>query len=161
MKVEYIEPFVQAAFEVIEKLIGEVPARGALALRDKSFTTQQVTIVVGVTGPVEGQALYGMSIVTASKIASRMVGYQLPSLDEMGTSAIGELGNMITAHAAARLAQAGNVCDITPPSVLRGVNVEISTYVPALVVPILTEAGKVEVNVSLAEVSEGGIKKVA
>jgi len=153
MKVEYIEPFVLAAFEVLEKMIGEQPTRGSLTLRDKTFTSQQITIMVGVTGPVEGQALYGMSVVTASKIASSMVGQQLPSLDELGTSAIGELGNMITAHAAARLASAGIVCNITPPSVLRGMNIEVCTYVPALVVPVLTEFGKLEVNVSLAEVA--------
>lgn len=152
MKVEYIEPFVQAAFEVIQKLINEQPTRGGLSLRDKSFTTQQVTIVVGVTGPVEGQALYGMSIVTATKIASAMSGHQLTSLDEMGVSAIAELGNMITAHAATRLESSGISCNITPPSVLRGMNMEISTYVPALVMPVFTGLGKVEVNVSLAEV---------
>ncbi len=158
MKAEYIEPFVQAAFEVIEKLIGEHPARGALALREKTFTSQQVTIVVGVTGPVQGQALYGMSIVTATKIASGMIGNQMPSLDEMATSAIGELGNMITAHAATRLAAKSIICNITPPSVLRGMNIEVSTFVPAVVVPILTGYGKIEVNVSLSEVHEANAK---
>lgn len=152
MKVEYIEPFVHAAYEVIEKLTGEQPTRGALSLREKTFTSQQVTIVVGVTGPVEGQALYGMSIVTATKMASSMIGQQLPALDAMATSAIAELGNMITAHATARLASTGMECDITPPSVLRGINVEVSTFIPALVVPVTTGFGKIEINVSLGEV---------
>lgn len=151
MQVEYIEPFVLAAFEVIEKLTGDNPARGSLALRDRSFTTQQVTIVVGVTGPVQGQALYGMSVVTACKIAGSMTASDMQALSEMGVSAIAELGNMITAHATARLATAGIVCDITPPSVIRGMNVEVCMAVPGLVVPVMTEFGKVEVNVSLRQ----------
>jgi len=158
MKVEYIDPFVQAAFEVIAQVTGDQPTRGPLSLRDKSFTTQQVTIVVGVTGPVEGQALYGMSIVTASKIAAAMLQQEVVTLDALATSAISELGNMITAHATARLAKSGIVCDITPPSVLRGMNVEVSTFIPALVVSVLTQFGKMEINVSLAEVAAVTLK---
>lgn len=154
MKVEYVDPFVQAAFEVITQVTGDRPERLPLALREKTFTTQQVNIVVGVTGAVEGQAVYGMSVVTAAKVAAAMIGQEVSSLDEMATSAVAELGNMITAHATARMGQTGAECEITPPSVLRGMNVEISTFVPALVVPVLTRFGRLDINVSLAETAE-------
>jgi Predicted inhibitor of MCP methylation, homolog of CheC len=59
---------------------------------------------------------------------------------------------MITGNAAALLAEKGYTCDISPPSIIRGSNVKISTVnTPALVVPItLGEFGDLEINVAAA-----------
>jgi chemotaxis protein CheX len=151
MKVEFIEPFVGAAFSVLETVTGERPVRGQLALRTSTFTTQQITIVAGVNGEVEGVALYGMSLVTAMKIAGAMMASQVSELDDMALSAISELGNMITGNAITMLSRNGYDVDITPPSVIKGTQVEMSTRIPALVVPVNTPFGSIEVNVALAE----------
>jgi chemotaxis protein CheX len=151
MKVEFIEPFLKAAFSVLETLIGDRAERGTLSMRANTFTTQQVTIMAGVNGQVEGIALYGMSLVTAQKIASAMMGEEVVQMNEMAWSAVSELGNMITGNAANLLYEAGFKCDITPPSVIQGMNVQISTRVPTLVVPMQTSFGRMEINVALAE----------
>lgn len=151
MKVEFIEPFVKSVFSVLETVTGDKPERGQLALRNATFTTQQVTIMAGVNGEVEGSALYGMSMVTATKIASAMIGTPVLELDDMATSAISELGNMITGSATTLLSEHGFRVDITPPSVIKGTNVEVSTKTPALVVPVQTQFGAVEINVALLE----------
>jgi chemotaxis protein CheX len=158
MRVEFIEPFVKAAFTVLETLVQDRAERGTLSMRGSSFTTQQVTIMAGVNGEVEGTALYGMSLVTAQKIASAMMGEDLPQMNEMAWSAVSELGNMITGNAANLLYEAGFKCDITPPSVIQGMNVQISTRVPTLVVPMMTSFGRMEINVALAE---GAMRKAA
>ncbi|MHB9036497.1 MAG: chemotaxis protein CheX [Armatimonadota bacterium] len=153
MKVEFIDPFVSAAFSVLETLTGEKGTRGQIALRNTTFTTQQVTIVAGVNGNVEGVSLYGMSMVTAQKIAGAMIGSPVGELDEMAMSAISELGNMITGNAITLLSRNGYDVDITPPSVIKGTHVEMSTRIPALVVPVNTNLGCIEVNVALAELA--------
>lgn len=151
MKIEFVDPFVRAAFGVLEQVLQERPERGQLALRNATFTTQQVTIVHGVVGMVEGSVLYGMSLVTAEKIASVMIGNPIMSFDDLASSAISELGNMITGNAATYLSQAGYACDITPPSIARGANIRMSTTTPALVVPVNTQAGRIEINIALQE----------
>ena len=88
---------------------------------------------------------------TAKQIAGAMIGAEVPQLDEMAMSAISELGNMITGNATTLISQKGYDVDITPPSVIRGEQVEVSTRVPAIVVPMNTQFGKVEINVALAE----------
>lgn len=153
MKAEFIEPFVGAAFSVLETVTGQTPVRGQLALRTSTFTTQQITIVAGVNGNVEGVALYGMSLATATRIAGAMMASQVDELNDMALSAISELGNMVTGNAITRLSQNGYDVDITPPSVIKGTQVEMSTKIPALVVPINTPFGSIEVNVALAEVA--------
>jgi len=151
MRVELIEPFLRAAYSVLESLVQDTPERGALAIRETTFTTQQVTIVAGVNGDVEGTVLYGMSLITAQKIASGMMGMPLKEMDDMAWSAISELGNIITGNAVNLIHQSGFTCDITPPSILRGMNMQVSTHVPALVVPMITKFGRLEINVALSE----------
>ncbi|HHX39258.1 MAG TPA: chemotaxis protein CheX [Armatimonadetes bacterium] len=151
MKIEFIDPFLRAAFEVLEQVLQERPERGQLSMRNATFTSQQVTIVHGVVGMVEGSVLYGMSLVTAEKIASTMIGSPLMSFDDLANSAISELGDMVTGNAATYLSNAGYQCNITPPSVMRGANLRISTITPALVVPVNTVAGRLEINIALQE----------
>ncbi len=152
MKVQYINPFVSACFSVCEIALGMKPEKGTLSMRPKIFATQQCNVIMGVTGGIEGQILYGMSLITADRIASQMLGQPVLTFDNLAASAIGELGNMITGNAMSLLAEAGITCDITPPSIVRGSNVKMTTLnVPALVVPICLPIGEIELTVSLQE----------
>lgn len=149
MKAVFINPFVTAGMGVLESVINSRPEPGQLAVRSATFTTQQVSIVIGVTGAVEGQAVYGMSLVTATKIAAAMSSMPAMTFDELASSAIGELGNMISGNATTLLSEAGYECQITPPTLVRGADVQIATATPALVVPLYTDFGKMEINVAL------------
>lgn len=152
MKVEYINPFVSASFSVLQQCLGVQPTKGQLAMRPAVFTSQQCNIITGVTGGIEGQVIYGMSLITADRIASTMIGQPIRTFDQLAASAIAELGNMITGNAMSLLSETGYVCDITPPTIIRGTNVKLSTLaIPALVIPICIEQGEIEMTVSLRE----------
>ena len=152
MKVQYINPFVTAAFSVVKTMMQVEAVKGELAMRPAMFTSQQCNVLTGVTGQIHGQVIYGMSLITADKIASQMLGQPIRTFDQLAASAIAELGNMITGNASALLADAGYECDITPPSVIRGTQVKISTLnIPALVVPIHLPMGDLELTVCLQE----------
>jgi chemotaxis protein CheX len=97
MKVEYVTPFVTASVSVIQTMIGIGAERGKLSARPQLFTSQQVNIVCGITGEIEGQVIYGMSMLTAKNMASQMLGGQeVKEFDQLAASAIAELGNMIS-----------------------------------------------------------------
>ena len=153
MKVEYISPFVEASVNVFQSLMNMTPERGKLSARPQIFTSQQVNIVCGIAGDIEGQVIYGMSIVAADKIASQMLGQSIVTFDQLAASAIAELGNMISGNSMALLAEQGFHCEITPPTIVKGTNVKISTLnIPALVIPMkVSEVGDFEINVSLRE----------
>ena len=150
MKVEYINPFVLASFSVLESLLSKVPIKGDLAMQPATFTSQQCNVVCGVTGEVHGQVIYGMSLTTADKIASTMLGQTIKTFDQLAASAIGEMGNMISGNAMQHLSEAGWVCDITPPTIMRGTNVKISTIsIPAIVIPLTLDQGEVFITIGL------------
>ena len=150
MKVEYINPFVIASFSVLEMVLSSKPVKGELAMQPSTFTSQQCNVVCGVTGQVQGQVIYGMSLTTADRIASTMLGQPIKVFDQLAASAIGELGNMISGNAMHHLSEAGWVCDITPPTIIRGQQVKISTIsIPAIVIPITLDQGEMSITVGL------------
>lgn len=153
MKVQYVSPFAEGAVSVFSTIIGKTAERGQLSARPSLFTTQQINIIFGVTGDVEGVVIYGMSMITADKVASTMIGAPVVTFDQLAASAIAELGNMISGHSATILAGQGFNCDITPPTIIRGTNLNISTLdIPALVIPLtLPDMGTFEINVCLKE----------
>lgn len=153
MRVEYVTPFVAASISVMQQLLYVIPTRGQLTARPQVFTSQQVNIVCGITGDVEGQVIYGMSVQTADKIAGKMIGEPVITFNQLAASAIAELGNMISGNSMTLLSQQGFTCDITPPTIVKGSNVKITTLdIPALVIPMHLEGiGDLEINVSLQE----------
>lgn len=153
MRAEHLSPFAEACCAVFQTLFGTTPGRGALAVRPEIFTTQQLNLFCGVTGDVEGNVLYGMSMTTADRIASKIIGVQVVTFDSLAASAIAELGNMINDHSAELLAQQGFKCQMSPPTIIRGKNVKMGTIDhPALVIPLEIQGiGNFEINASLQE----------
>lgn len=159
MKVEFVTPFIKAGIQALESAAGAKSEHGQLAVRSATFTTQQISIVIGVTGAVEGQVVYGFSLVTATKIAAALSNKPAMAFDEATSNAITEMGNAIGRCAANLLAEAGYECQIAPPNLVRGADIPISTAAAALVVPLYTDFGKIEINVALQE-SAGADKAV-
>ncbi len=139
-----------AANSVLEMVLGAAPIKGPLAMQPATFTSQQCNVVCGVTGQAHGQVIYGMSLITADKVASHMLGQPIKTFDQLAASAIAELGNMISGHAMSKLCDGGFICDITPPTIIRGRDVKISTLsIPAIVIPLETEYGPLSITVGL------------
>jgi chemotaxis protein CheX len=72
--------------------------------------------------------------------------------DDLVKATITELANMITAQAVTKLHDLGFRFDLTPPAIFSGENMEISNGdVEALIVPMQTGHGKIEINVAVRE----------
>ncbi|MBE6344799.1 MAG: chemotaxis protein CheX [Spirochaetaceae bacterium] len=152
MRVEYINPFVETAYSVLKEVLGGEVKRGDLYLKSTSMPVMGVAALVGLAGDVEGRVLFDMTLDTALKIASRMNMEELTSFDELAKATITELANLITAQAVTKLHELGFKFDLTPPALFSGEKMEIANNnVEALIVPMITEQGKVEVNVAIRE----------
>jgi chemotaxis protein CheX len=153
MKIQHVNPFISAAFSVFESVLGIRPVNGKPRMQSTTFTAQECNVITGVTGMLEGHAIFGMSTETACRVAGRMTGMEAMALDELGLSALAELANMISGNAMALLSQSGITCDLTPPSILSGPQTEVSLLAaPAVVVPLrLGSIGSLELTVSMRE----------
>ncbi|ORC36496.1 chemotaxis protein CheX [Marispirochaeta aestuarii] len=152
MRVEYINPFVESAFNILREVLNAEITRGELYLKSASQPVLGVAAIVGLAGDVEGRVLFDMSRPTAIAIASAMNGEELSELDDLGKATITELANMITAQAVTKLHDLGFKFDLTPPAIFTGDNMEVTdTEVEALIVPVNLEQGKIEINVAVRE----------
>ncbi|HON88858.1 MAG TPA: chemotaxis protein CheX [Spirochaetia bacterium] len=152
MRVEYINPFVESAFNVMKEVLQTNVRRGELYLKSTSMPVMGVAAIVGLAGDVEGRVLFDMEKNTALAIASVMNGEELTAMDDLVKATITELANMITAQAVTKLHELGFRFDLTPPAIFTGDNMEISNHeVEALIVPMETPYGKVEINVAIRE----------
>jgi chemotaxis protein CheX len=150
LKVEFINPFIQAATEVLESELGGDAQRGSVRVQKSAFTTDEVTALVGVTGTVSGMVMYSMNEATARSIASRMMGQEFAEFDALAQSGIGELGNVITGRAGVLLSDAGYASNITPPALVVGKGTMVTTLeLNRLVFPLETDVGELEVQIVL------------
>jgi chemotaxis protein CheX len=155
MKAEYLNPFIKSVTRIIEETTSEKPAMGKVFLRDGyPYTTKDVAIFVGITGYLSGQLVISLPMECALSIAAAMLMEEkIFELDEFAQSAIAEMANMITANATIGLSDAGYKCDITPPSVITGTKMEVSSppKIRTVVIPLKIGVGDIEVNISLIE----------
>jgi chemotaxis protein CheX len=155
MRVEYINPFVEAAFSVLKEVLNADVKRGEIYLKPTTMAIQGVAALVGLAGDVEGRVLFDMTRETALHVAGAMNQEEFSAFDELAKATIQELANMITAQAVTKLHDLGFKFDLTPPALFTGDNMEVSTNlgeVEALIVPMeLGTNGKIEVNVAIRE----------
>ena len=158
MRVEYINPFVETSYRVLKEVLeGADVKRGDLYLKSTAMPVMGVAALVGLAGDVEGRVVFDMTFETALNIASKMNMETMTEFDDMAKATISELANIITGQAVTKLHELGFKFDLTPPALFAGENMEIAALggttesVEALIVPLVTDCGKIEVNVAIRE----------
>ncbi len=152
MRVEFVNPFIEAATNVLQAEVQQKISRGNMSLHTSATTTLDVTAIVAVTGKIHGIVMYGMSTETAKAMVSIMLGQEFEELNDLAISGIAELGNVITGTASIFLEKAGYPSKLAPPVVIVGSGSKISTLdIQRLVVPLTAEVGVIEVQVAIKE----------
>ena len=153
MKAEYINPFIKASTEILTQMTQIKFQVGKPTLKPSPHNANNIIILIGITGDIKGQAMLSFDETMALSIVSKMMGETpVQELDEIGKSALAELGNMILGNSATLLFNSGIKVDITPPTLMIGDNVTISTdQLEAINVPIHTESSKIDLNVFVKE----------
>jgi chemotaxis protein CheX len=149
MKAEYINPFLESARIVIEQVANIRPTTGQLGIKDVKFVENYIWIQIGMTGQMEGDIVFGLAEEVALKMVSAMMGgFVVTEMDEMGRSAISELGNMISGNASTMLFNEGVRVDITPPKIIQSATAAGFVAKKALTIPLIMEnIGEMDIQV--------------
>jgi chemotaxis protein CheX len=152
MNVKFLNPFLEAVFEVLKAETGCDTEKGDLQLEKGAYITDDVTVIIALVGAVEGMVMYSLSFATANSLVSRMMGDEITEFSSLVQSGIAELGNVITGRASVKLSQGGFEATISPPTLIIGKGSQISTLdFPRLVVPLKTDSGSITVQLALRE----------
>ncbi len=150
--VKFLNPFVEAASEVLQAEVQSSIRKGTLSLHKSSFTGNDVTVLISLVGQIQGVVLYDMSLPTGLALVSKMTDQNFSEFDNLAQSGIAELGNVITGRATVKLSEAGFSSMISPPTLIEGKGIQISTLdFSRITVPLITDFGEITVHLALRE----------
>ncbi|QDT39003.1 chemotaxis protein CheX [Stratiformator vulcanicus] len=132
---EFINPVLGAAHSVFEMMVGCVPRRKSLSIRDTTSAPYDVSAIIGVTGKRVGTIVMSLSEPAAIAVLERMTGNRAERVDPDVCDAVGELTNMIAGAAKAKLAELE--LSISIPNIVSGP--AHTVHYPARVQPIAIE----------------------
>ena len=152
MQLEQIRPFVDSARTVLGRVVDEPVQAGRLRLQETPAPCRGVAAIVSLAGEVEGRVILDMDPETAVRLAGRMNGEPMPGLTLLAQDTLGELVSMMAGRAVTTLHDRGFRLRPTPPLVLVGENMTVTSpgaTLEALVIPLATGLGEVVVNVAV------------
>jgi chemotaxis protein CheX len=158
MKAEYANPFITSAVRVFRKEVGVELSRKGLTKRTSPMPSQDMSIIIGVTGPLKGQVVYSMDANFAESVCRAMLPGKVPAeVRKMTHSAVSEIANMITGMASIELAGEDKLISITPPTIFSGPALRIDFLnLPTISLNFISQLGTMEINIALAENSSEG-----
>ena len=154
MQLELINPIVKAALDVLRSELNTEVKRGKAAVVNGDVLGNDLTILIAVTGALEGIIAYVLDANVACNMASEMMGEEFTTLDDIVQSGIAEVGNVISGRAVMSLSSLGLDTRIAPPALLLGQDTRISTLnIPRLLVPIELRFGTIYMHIALKRTS--------
>jgi chemotaxis protein CheX len=152
INVKFLNPFVEAATEVLKAEVQIEVRRGSLTLQKSALTTDDITVLITLVGQIEGLVLFSLSTETGLAMVAGMMGQPFGEFDSLAQSGIAELGNVIAGRATIKLAEAGIQSNISTPTLILGKNIHVSTLeFQRIVVPLDTDMGSLTVHLALRE----------
>ena len=156
MNVKFLNPFVDAAAEVLKVETQVNLTKGNLTLQKSALTTDEVTVLINLVGQIQGVVLFGLSESFGMKLVSKMMGQEFTAFDSLAQSGVAEMGNVITGRATVLLCDSGYQSTISPPTMITGKGVQISTLdFPRIVVPLSCELEEMIIHLALRESQAG------
>ncbi|PYV75260.1 MAG: chemotaxis protein CheX [Acidobacteria bacterium] len=150
MKMELIQPFINAADAVLSQGLKSPMVVGNLAMEREAYRRKGVAAVVQLTGDIEGRVIFNLAPKTAAEVASHFAGTELPETDDLVREAVCELANQVIGNAVATLNDQGFHFRVHPPELHTSDDGPTSTEdTEALVLCFETASGNVFMNIAL------------
>ncbi len=135
MRAEWINPFIKAAEDVFINYglgfkIGKPELQGTEVLGN------EVNVTIGITGDIKGHVILSLGTNEALAVARNIVPWEITDFDEIASSSISELTNILVGRASTYFEQIGLATDLSVPSVFTGNSIKVySTGVQNIAIP--------------------------
>jgi chemotaxis protein CheX len=149
MKMELIQPFINAADAVLAGGLQCPMSIGNLSMEQEAYRRKGVAALVWITGDVEGRVIFDLDPQTAVRVASQFAGAELPESDDLVRETVCELANQVIGNAVTSLNDQGFHFRVHPPVVHTSDGVQGTEDTEALVVCLETGSGSVFMNIAL------------
>ena len=150
MKMELIQPFINAADAVLSQGLKSPMVIGNLTMEQEAYRRKGVAAMIELSGDIEGRVIFDLAPKTAAQVASHFAGTELPESDDLVREAVCELANQVIGNAVATLNDQGFHFRVHPPQLHTSEHGPMSTEdTEALVLCFETPSGNVFMNIAL------------
>jgi chemotaxis protein CheX len=150
MKMELIQPFINAADAVLSQGLQSPMLIGNLSMEQESYRRKGVAALIWLTGDIEGRIIFDLDTQTAARVASQFAGAEVPESDSLVRETVCELANQVIGNAVTTLNDQGFHFRVHPPVLhLSEHGSESSEDTEAMVLSFETQSGLVYMNIAL------------
>ncbi len=150
MDAQIINPFLEAAINVLKTMAMIDPKAGKPYLKKESKASGEVSGIIGITGDAQGSMSISFDKGCICAVVTNLFGSEVTDITEEVKDAVGEMTNMICGDARRRLEAAGISLQAGTPTVVAGHEHSISHIHtgPCLAMPFETPNGNFTVEVA-------------
>ncbi len=150
MKLELIQPFINAADAVLAQGLDSSVSIANLSMEEEDYRRKGVAALLWLTGDIEGRIVFDLDSQTAVNVASKFAGAELPETDELVRETVCELANQVTGNAVTTLNDQGFHFRVHPPVLHTSEHgTSSSEDTEAVVLCFETASGNVFMNIAL------------
>lgn len=150
MKMELIQPFINAADAVLAETLKCPTRMGDVTMEEEAYRRKGVASLVTIKGDIEGRIIFDIDPPTAAKVASYLAGTPMPENDEVVRETVCELANMVIGSAVTALNDQGFRFKIFPPELHEDPTGETNTEEQeSLVMCFDTGGGHIFMNIAM------------
>jgi chemotaxis protein CheX len=152
MKAEFVNPIVQATYDVLEEVLATDISRRKLEKHANALPLHRISVLAGLNGTVEGSVLLSMPLDVVLSIAAVITAEEMSALDEVAQAAVIGLMDTIMQEAVQYLQDGDVEVTAVPAALFWGQGVQLScAEIEAAVIPLQMPLGTVELTVALRE----------
>ena len=150
MKMELIQPFINAADAVLAETLQCPTKIGDVAMEEEAYRRKGTAAIINIHGDIEGRVIFDLDNATAVKVAGYLAGEPVTESADIVRETIFELANQIIGNAVTTLNDQGFRFKVQPPQVHReNCGLPCGPDTEALVMSFETPAGRVFMNIAL------------
>lgn len=150
MKMELIQPFINAADAVLAETLQCPTKIGDVAMEEEAYRRKGTAAIINIQGDIQGRVIFDLDNATAVKVAGYLAGETVSESADIVRETIFELANQIIGNAVTTLNDQGFRFKIAPPELLSAELGEKSNEEQeALVMCFDTANGSVYMNIAM------------
>ncbi|MFY9531006.1 MAG: chemotaxis protein CheX [Candidatus Acidiferrales bacterium] len=150
MKMELIQPFVNAMDAVLAETLQSSPKIVDLTMEEEGYRRKGLAALIQIRGEIEGRIILDMEGRTAAQVASILSGSEVEESEDIVRETVCELANMVIGNAVTLLNDRGFRFKVFPPEVHQLEQCEKAGQdSEALILCFETEGGNVYMNIAM------------
>ena len=150
MRMELIQPFINAADAVFAESLSAPTKIGDLTMEENTYRRKGVAALIAIKGDIEGRIILDLSPDVAVRVASILAGSEVTASDQVVRETVCELANMVIGNSVTLLNDQGYRFKVFPPEVhMNDEGLAGSHDTEALVLAIETPCGEIYLNIAM------------